>query len=378
MKRVLFAHQSTIPHYRIPFYSALERRHTPDWSFDVVYDPQERRSQRFFKESIHEDAFAFPTLEVRTWSLRWRGKALTYQTFWRAAGHYDLVIVENALNNLTYPLCRLHRLSGVKLAYWGHDRHIGAGPSPGLPKRIAERLKRRFVDNSSGFFAYTEPMRQRLIDSGLAADCVFAVNNTIDLLAQRQLFEQTIGEREALRQAAGFSGKKVLLLVGRLTPNKRIAFLLEAFAHLYARDRDYALVIVGGGAPHASQQEGVSFYGPITDARRLAELYVSADLFAFPGAVGLGPLQALCYDLPAVVIRSPIHGPEFDYLGDDNTVVLPATTTCAEYADVLDRLFAEPQRLQQLRAGAWPSISHLTIENMADRFAAGIESLLAK
>lgn len=55
----------------------------------------------------------------------------------------------------------------------------------------------------------------------------------------------------------------------------------------------------------------------------LAPLYAASDVFTFPGDVGLGPLQALCYDLPVITLESPTHMPEIIYLNKSNSIILP-------------------------------------------------------
>ena len=50
MHKVLIAHQSTIPHYRVPFYNSLENQKPDNWQFDVVFDISELEKPRFFKE----------------------------------------------------------------------------------------------------------------------------------------------------------------------------------------------------------------------------------------------------------------------------------------------------------------------------------------
>ena len=41
MKKVMIAHQSTIPHYRVPFYNMLNKMRPIDWQFEVVFDPND-------------------------------------------------------------------------------------------------------------------------------------------------------------------------------------------------------------------------------------------------------------------------------------------------------------------------------------------------
>ena len=315
MNQVLIAHQSTIPHYRVPFYNMLERLRPGTLRFDVVFDPSEVKSRRFFQEPLDIRAFHFPTIEVDTYSLTVSNKSLCYQTFWRRAAAYDLVVVENAVNNLTYPLCHCHKLHGTKIAYWGHGKDCSV-TDLSLPKLLMERLKLLLVRMADGFFAYTPGVKAYLERQRVSPHKIFVVNNTIDINEQRRAFDRRRLSRTAIRQQLGIQGRNVLLFVGRFTSNKRIDFLLESFAELCKIDSGYHLLLVGSGGEtclaryaSASVSGHISYLGTVVDLEELAPIYVASDVLAFPGSVGLGPLQALCYDLPVITIDSPTHMP---------------------------------------------------------------------
>jgi glycosyltransferase involved in cell wall biosynthesis len=382
VRQVLIAHQSTIPHYRVSFYNTLESLRPSSWRFDVVFDPSEAVSPRFFKEPLDVRQFRFPVLKVDTLSLRLSSKTISYQTFWRRAAGYDLIIVENAVNNLTYPLCALHQLHGTKVAYWGHGKDRGA-VNLSILKRISEQLKLLLTRRADGFFAYTPGVKNYLMQRGLSPEKVFAINNTIDIDEQRRAFERNICNREVIRQQLNVRGKKVLLFVGRFSQNKRIDFLLRAFSLLCARDSDFHLLLVGSGGEsflanfsNAGVADKISYLGPVVDLDRLALAYLASDVFAFPGSVGLGPLQALCYDLPVITIASATHMPEIEYLLPTNSIVLDAFTQPEQYAQAIVDLFDDPLRLNSLRSGAWPSIQHLTVQHMARNFIEGVNKIL--
>jgi glycosyltransferase involved in cell wall biosynthesis len=378
MRKVLFAHQSTIPHYRIPFYEALELLRPEDWRFDVVFDLAEQENPQFFSEPIDIEEFNFPLLNVNTLSIQFRGKKIAYQTFWRRAAGYDLIIAENAVNNLAYPLCQVHQVRGIKYAYWGHGRDHSVDQMS-LAKKTSERLKMMLAKQADGFFAYTPRVKRYLEGEGLSPSRIFAVNNTIDINEQRRLFERWRPERPSIRQKFDLQGKKTLLFVGRFTPNKRIDFLLKAFSILQKWDPAHHLLLIGSGGEvyNPGDYANVTYLGPIVEPDRLARFYTASDLFAFPGSVGLGPLQALCYDIPIVTIDSNVQMPEIDYLNHNNSIILPASTTPEAYASTIFELFDDQEELRALKSSIWPSIQHLTIEQMALNFIHGINIILA-
>lgn len=377
MKKVLIAHQSTIPHYRVAFYNALERLRPDNWRFDVAFDPSELTSPRFFKEPLRREDIHFSVLEINTLMIKVFDKKISYQTFWSRAGQYDLVIVENALNNITYPLSQMHQLRGVKFAYWGHgkDREI---ESPKGLKWVGEKLKLKLVRRADGYFAYTMGVKKYLEMQGISGSKIYVVNNTIDIDEQRRAFNRWYPQRRMIRQDLGVEDKKVLLFVGRFTPNKRLDFLLEAFSCLRNIDTNFILLLVGDGEIRTTASDGISVLGSIINLDRLAPIYVASDIFTFPGSVGLASLQALCYDLPVVTIDSLQHKPEIEYLSAKNSLILSKYSTPQDYAQAVLDLCNTPSHLESLRRNAWPSIRHLTIDKMAERFITGIEDILQK
>ena len=199
MRKVLIAHQSTIPHYRIPFYNTLERLRPNSWRFDVVFDPSELESKRVFQEHIDDRNFKFPVVEVRTLSLNISSKTVSYQTFWHKAAQYDLVIVEYAINNLVYPLCQLHQFSRVRFAYWGHDRDRTVEMFSAF-KLFCEKLKISSARKADGFFAYTPGVQISLEKQRVPPQKIFVINNTIDIQEQRCVFNHFHSRREAIKQ----------------------------------------------------------------------------------------------------------------------------------------------------------------------------------
>ena len=190
--------------------------------------------------------------------------------------------------------------------------------------------------------------------------------------------DRRCNQKLQIRRSLGLEGKKVLLFVGRFNKSKRIDFLLKAFSILYQQDNSFHLMLVGSGEETylKQQHQNISSFGSITDLDKLAPIYVAADIFAFPGLVGLGPLQALCYNLPVITISSKSHKPEIEYLSSLNSRVLDSKTTPKEYASQIIELFKDGNQLSNLQNNTWDSIKHLTIEQMAKNFINGVNEIL--
>lgn len=383
-KRVLVAHQSTIPHYRVPFYQAVQRLKPADWTFAVVHDVDARRHSRIFAEPVGDDnGLGFPIEPVTTVTVPGTGGAVRYQTFFRRARHYHLLVLEDAFHNLTYPLVRLQLAAGVRIAYWGHGRDLTVTAPRGL-KAALERIKLRWARGAAGYLAYTAGVRDFLAARGVDPAKIFVLDNTIDIESHRRQFLRHLSAREDLRRQRGWQDRRVLLFVGRVNRLKRLDYLAATVAILRQGDPSYLLALVGTGDAEiltslrrAIGSEGFEHLGVETKAAKLAPLFVQSDAYVLPGLVGLGPLMALCYDLTPVVIDSPTHSPEREYLCADNAVILAAGAPPDAYAARISAFLEDPAQRSRLRQNAWPSIRHLTIDNMAANFITGVNAMLA-
>jgi glycosyltransferase involved in cell wall biosynthesis len=152
---------------------------------------------------------------------------------------------------------------------------------------------------------------------------------------------------------------------------------------LRRQDSQYHLILIGGGdTSYISRLEekcgkdAISYKGSVSEAD-INYFYIISDVYLFPGAVGLGPIQALCFDLTPVVIDSSVHNPEYDYLNETNAIICNRTVNPAQYAEAIDTHLQDFDQWHRMRSQAWPSMRHLTIEKMATNFVHGINALLA-
>jgi glycosyltransferase involved in cell wall biosynthesis len=379
---VLIAQQSTIPHYRVRFYELLEKLRSHGWTFDVVFDCRETEDPRVYVEKVDGRTFGFPILDARTHIVSLSGRRLIWQGFFLRARHYDLIVTDTHLANLTYPAVWLYRLLGRKIVLWGHPRNMNV-ERMGCAQRLAQRFKLWMARRADAFLAYTHEARKQLATSGVDERRIFVVNNTIDTVAEREAFEKCRAERDATRDRLGVGGRKVLLFAGRLIADKRIPFLLDAFSRLYDQDPTHHLFVIGGGPDmdlvhkYAEQlgPAAITAFGPVSQRDQVAPIFTASDVFITAGAAGVAPIQAWCYGLPAVLFDLPIHGPEITYATSGNSLMLPhdisATETAVRVRQEWDSLVS-PERKPLI----YESVQHLTIEEMARRFAEGIEKTI--
>lgn len=114
---------------------------------------------------------------------------------------------------------------------------------------------------------------------------------------------------EKLRMSWGATADtRVVLYVGRVSPEKQVDVVLDGFKRLKVKSCDDSLLVIVGDGPdlarlkHLSQGHTVVFTGRL-DGHELAQAYASADVFAFASQVetfGNVVIEAMASGLPVL------------------------------------------------------------------------------
>ncbi|HEY2298284.1 MAG TPA: glycosyltransferase [Jatrophihabitans sp.] len=138
--------------------------------------------------------------------------------------------------------------------------------------------------------------------------------------------------------------ERLLVLVSRLSPEKRPQLALDTAAELVARGVRVRLVVAGDGPlrsslEHRARALPVRFVGHLRDATEVAALQADADVVLAPGPVetfGLAALEALAAGTPVVADqRSALS----EVLGDAGIAAAP---TAVAFSDAVQALLARP------------------------------------
>lgn len=175
-----------------------------------------------------------------------------------------------------------------------------------------------------------------------------------------------------LWQRLGVKESRRVLYVGRVSEEKNLRLLANAWRWVAGRVPDAALVIAGDGPFKAEMQkmlEGTPAYflGKQND-QQLGLLYASADVFAFPSrtdTLGQVVMEAQCSGLPALV--SDVGGPS-ELVDDDETgLVLPASDVNA-WAEAIVRVLEDAALRQRLAMNARDRAWRYTLANSFESF----------
>jgi glycosyltransferase involved in cell wall biosynthesis len=225
-----------------------------------------------------------------------------------------------------------------------------------------------------------------------------AVAMEYPLLASRtRVFPNPI-DTEVFRPARGERdlGRKSLVFVGRLHPEKGVHTLIEAFSTFAESYPGWCLRLVGpvaenqggGGARYErklnalARELPVEFVGPVFDHGELAEILRSATIFCYPSfadkgeALPVAPLEAMACGAAVLVsdlecFRDYIVEGETGFVFDQS-----APDPAASLAARLCSLAVQPGALASVGAKASVKAAEFSIPSVAESFLSDFEVLL--
>jgi len=370
--RVLIV-QSVAKHYRKPLFDRLHAcLDEAGLELRVAYSVPNRA------EACKGDNIELPAPYGCRVPARWLfGNRLLYQPILGEVARARLVILEQANKYLmSYPVLAQGRLKVRKVAFWGHGRNMH-----GRASSWAERWKRGLIRQVDWWFAYTQSAASYVAAQGFDPRRITNVRNSVDTAAFRELVESiTPEEIQSQRARLGLTpDSRVALFCGSLYEGRDLPLLIDAADRVRHEVESFHLILIGSGPVReavereATTRDWLHYVGPLF-GRDKAILFRVADLYANPGLVGLGVLDAFTAGLPVFATDCP-HSPEFEYV-EAGVNGLVAQHSSQRYAESLVRAFRDPSLLATLRIGAAESARKYGIEATADRFCEGVIACL--
>lgn len=322
--------------------------------------------------------------EVPDWCVPIRVKnccSVTWQPAFSSSAEADLVIVEQAVKHLIlYPLLARRAISRQKLAFWGHGKNFQARN----PNSLQERLKRVASRHVDWWFAYNELSASVVRDLGFPGNRITSVQNSIDtkaLDAGLAALDKT--STANLKSSLAIDSDNIGVYTGGLYSEKRIPFLLQTASLIRTSIPDFHLIIIGQGPDDrlvrraAQNSRWIHYVGPKNDHDKIPYWAISK-VFLMPGLVGLAILDSFALGVPMVTTAYPYHSPEIDYLRNGiNGVMVDDWQSPNAYAQRVIDVLKDDRLRSQLIEGCRHSASLYTAEEMAKRFAHGVEQALA-
>ena len=281
----------------------------------------------------------------------------------------------------------LHRAVILQAETGGTLISASHGSASGVPRErgIVRALKsapRAIYRRADHIVCIGHDIEREALETGVPRDRVHYLPHGVDLL---RFHPAAPGEARRLRTDVGWpTDRPIVLFVGRLSIEKGVLDLLEAW-RLVAR-RDALLVLVGPDMPAHPWDAGrkarafvarheledcVRFAGP---APETAHLYRAADLFVQPShfeAFGLSAIEAMASGVP--VLASNVGGLR-DFLVDNDNALLFEPRTPPSIADALTRALSDASLRARLAGKALETVTAEFDERvLMDRYARLIE-----
>ena len=222
-----------------------------------------------------------------------------------------------------------------------------------LRVRAFEHLDRRALKRFDAVVAVSDVMETRLLKAGVPRERLHRIENTIDA---DSITMAALAARDEARRTWAPSEERLIVTLGRLSPEKGLRDLLQALADVsFPRWR---WLVVGDGPQEAQLREDAKRAG-IADRVRFAGWVVdssaalgAADVFAMPShteGLPLALLEAMAVGLPIVATRV---GGMPKALADGACARLVDPQDVAGMAAALDELLGDPDTAQALGAAA--------------------------
>ena len=222
----------------------------------------------------------------------------------------------------------------------------------GLIKRAASWFSKASTDLGDQIVV-PSPKFQRLLITQKVKQPITVIPNGIDL----SMFK-TAKNPGALRNRLGISADApILLTVGRMDPEKRLEFIVEAFDLIADRVPNAHLVFAGDGGSRKSVEEKASatrasdrihFLGMVNRAE-LPDIFHDASVFVSASTTEVHPIsviEAIASGLPLVAVQDEA----FEGMLDDGMNGYAVPLDVKKYADVLADLLPDRERLNRFGA----------------------------
>ncbi|MDR4484985.1 MAG: glycosyltransferase [Nitrospirales bacterium] len=368
--------QRKIPHYRTAFFAKLNVQ-AKEAGLDItVYTG-------LAPEGGASCGFRFKVLSEKLLTGQENGP-YWLEGLTRASRGSDIIIAPQELQCLNIPYLWVRRKTLCRhWIWWGHGYNFKAKAGRNWLASLKDAMKHFMTKRGDGLITYTASGKEYWRRRGMAADWVMPYFNTLDVEGLReagaQVTEETLVQ---VRRQLGLEGKRVLLFSGSLYPEKEVDFLLKTFALLQSSHPNVALLILGDGSERNRLEElrdalnlqHVHFLGEDNDPVHTGVYFKLADLFVLPGAVGLAIVHGFAYGLPLVTTEQGFHGPEIEYLSNENGIKTAHDTQT--YANEISIILRFPNRIAALQAGARHQGDQLTLAGSAQRFVKAVQLFL--
>jgi L-malate glycosyltransferase len=257
----------------------------------------------------------------------------------------------------------------------GIERAMGAG--------IVGRILLFFHLRVNACLAVSDETREEAIHLGIPPERIYLIPNGVD---GRQFHPTLPEERAAARRALGLHCDRLVLYVGRLSPEKNPLGLLEAWAAIDTEARKGALLALVGDGPQREEVQAKAQAPNLAGSIHLAGMrsdvatwYRAADVYVIPSLLeGLSNtmIEALASGLP--VISTRVSGSSI-LVESPNAGLVVDIGNVENLAGAMESLLRDESLRTQLAANARLTFeTHFALEILSKKMILLYRGLLAR
>ena len=363
--------QRLIPHYRIDFFSQLCKR-LPNV---IIF-----HSTRVTTDGlVQNDGFHFPNHKIRMIDHRYF--CFQHLVWKMMKSDYDFIVLGLELrivSNLMIWLASFFKKS--KIIWWTHGYNVH-NKQKNIMFYLDRIIKTFLLKHSHGVLLYTEYNLDELLERGVDRGKIIIYNNTMNEVPHQLALNNVTSEMTEKVEQESRKSSHSLMLIGRLTPMKRIDLLLKASKKLVVVYPDLRVFIIGDGSERTKLEadvkimgltDNVFFLGAINDPVILAPYMKLTDFNIIPGAVGLSLVHSMIYGVPFVTLKNSPHGPEVAYLRNNYNGYM--ATNMDGMVNWLIDCFDHPEKIAAMKNNCRTMIKNeINMDGMVSRFASAFQ-----
>lgn len=252
----------------------------------------------------------------------------------------------------------------------GEVRHVREMP--------LARLRLRLLRRVTVWVALTHEMADELTTLDIPDDRINIIHNSSEIPVGAA-FEPA--ENAGMRQRLGLGYKKIAVFVGRLSAEKGLEVLIDAWQHVVRRHADAHLLIVGGGGDYRNVEadlkaqaealdlnEHIHFVGQVDNAK---DFIAASDVFILPSRTeGMSNALVEAFACGASIVASDIAANR-EICDDGVNAVLVPVGNVEALAGAVSDIFDSPELGRRLgKAARQKAESQLSIDAMVDAYLA--------
>lgn len=250
-----------------------------------------RIDEEFFVESVCEKTKLFG-------AIHW------YKAYFRDLSKYDIVIVAGPTTLNNWILFFLSRYFRIKVISWSHGIY-------GREGRLRLWIKSIYYSLCDLNLVYNNYALKMLVDSGVIKEKVYVVGNCVN--------KPSLSKTQVSKEQQELFKNNIILFVGRITSEKRVDLLINAFNRVKLERSGLKLVLVGprinsGGSERIEDfGSDIHYLGPVYDDNLLQYYFQNSLLCVSPGNIGLTAISSILEGCPVITHNNfSYQGPEFE------------------------------------------------------------------